>query len=203
MSAQQQASLALQRPAALTLSVAHLWGGEPLSEPHALLGLSLTSSQLNLEVSARWMRDPAPPGPPGALWGLWEREVVELFVVGAEGRYLELELSPYGHHLALSLEGVRRPARWCLPLSPHVERSRSHLSWRAFVTLPRAYLPEPLIEPLMSTTAPLYGLNAFACWGPTEQRAYALHTPLEGERPDFHQPERFLRYPLRSLSALL
>ena len=189
---------ALSEPHDITLSIHHLWGGERLPHAHAHVGLTLTPAALCVQVSARWMRDAPPPGPPGPLWGLWMYEVVELFVVGAHERYLEIELSPHGHHLALSLEGVRQPVRWALPLEVNVTRSEH--TWEANLSLPRSLLP--MSQDSQSSQgdpqkcALRYQLNACACWGQGERRRFALSSPLGEGSPDFHRVHLFPSYAL-------
>lgn len=41
---------------------------------------------------------PAPSSPPGATDELWEYEVVELFLMGSEQRYLEVEVCSFVSH---------------------------------------------------------------------------------------------------------
>nr|WP_276603414.1 rhomboid family intramembrane serine protease [Nannocystis pusilla] len=57
-------------------------------------------------------RRPVPRRPTATcpIWldpGLWNFEVVELFLHAPDDRYLELEFGPHGHSLALQLHGVR------------------------------------------------------------------------------------------------
>ena len=48
---------------------------------------------LRLSIKAPLYNDPpAPASPPGATDQLWDYEVVELFLMGAEERYLEVEV---------------------------------------------------------------------------------------------------------------
>ena len=190
--------------AALMLQVGLEWGNAKLPRPWASLGLSLTEGRLELELSSLWTQAPSPGPPPGPLWGLWEHEVVECFLVGAGGQYLELEFGPYEHHLAISLEGVRRASRWCLPLQLRCERAHRAAPslgvWRARASVSARHLPSPLRRPqACGREEEGYLINAFACIGAGEGRRYLLSSPLEGESPDFHQPERF---PFYSLSAL-
>jgi len=195
---------------ALSWDISYEWGGARLKSPWARLGLSVKGDRLQVQVSSLWTQGPPPGPPPGALWGLWESEVVECFIVGAEGRYLELELGPFEHHLAISLSGVREPERWCLPVELRCERQRSsHGSlgaWRAEAELSLSALPQPLMidDPERpDASAAAYRVNAFACVGPLGDmaRRYLLASPLEGARPDFHQPERFPITLARSLKA--
>jgi hypothetical protein len=129
--------------------------------------------------------DPAPPAglsrAPGAAEGLWHHEVVELFIAGADGSYLELEVGPAGHTLALAFSAprVRAPPRAVLA-SVVLPAAVSEGRWRAIVGVPSIMLPP----------AP-HAANAYAIHGVGAARRYLAATPLAGECPDFHQPARF------------
>lgn len=161
------------------LEIGHTWDGEPIDPgERAHLSLRDDGEALSVKVVAPFHGDPAPAGPPGPTWALWEHEVVELFIVGADGTYLEIELGPHGHHLVLQLSGVRQIAARELPLE---FRARVHNdAWVGLARVPRALLPP----------GP-HRLNAFAIHGQGEARRYLCRTPLPGPKPDFHQPERF------------
>ena len=154
------------------------WRGDPLPPNEAVhLTLRPGASHLHLTIDAAFHGDPAPPGPRGRRPELWNHEVVELFVVGSAERYLELEFGPHGHYLALLLAGVRRIERDDLEMeyAARIVGKR----WRGVAQVPLAWLP-----------AGADRWNAFAIHGTNERRYLAAH-PLPGERPDFHQPERF------------
>lgn len=166
------------------LDIKQEWNGTPL-DPREYVHLRLRrgTGALQLEVDSPYYADPAPQAPPGPLWGLWEHEVVELFIGGPGQRYTEIELGPHGHHLVLRLDGVRNPVERELPLvfEARVEGAR----WRARAELPLAWLPE----------GPLRG-NAYAIHGLGPARRYLAWNAVPGPRPDFHQPHRFLDLPL-------
>lgn len=185
---------------AMTLPLSYEWGRGSLPSPWGEVGVTLTPDQLLIQVSARWTQAPPPGPPPGPLWALWEHEVVELFIVGAEGHYLELELGPFGHHLALELSSVRCPERWCLPVHVRCERApeqRGLGRWRAEASLARHHLPSP--RDAQGEVG--YLLNAFACLGRGDARRHLLAAPLPGDAPDFHQPERFPWVSVEALST--
>ena len=163
----------------MNLRIDHLWDGSPAdASEHVGLTLSLAGDGLRLAIDAPLHGDPPPPAPPGALWGLWEHEVVELFVLGADGRsYTEVELGPHGHHLLLRLDGRRNPIERCLPLDAAWTYVPGR--WRAQTVLPFAVLPP----------RPWRG-NAYAVHGATPRRFLAW-APVPGAAPDFHALERF------------
>jgi hypothetical protein len=162
-----------------TLHIAHTWDGAPLDHhERATLSLHLTPNALTVEVDAPFHGDPPPPLPPGRCPALWEREVIELFLVAPDGQYLELELGPHGHHLAIWLSGVRQIARDDLPVTFTARRDRDR--WTGLAMLDAALLPP---RP--------WRWNAYAIHGLGPQRRHLAMTPLPGPRPDFHQPHRF------------
>jgi hypothetical protein len=161
------------------LEVTRTWDGAPLAPAEvATLELALDESGLAVAVDAPFHADPPPPGAPGPTAGLWEYEVVELFLLGADERYLELELSPHGHHLALVLHGRRRVERQGLPLAFATERVGAR--WTGRARAPLAWLP-----------AGLAACNAYAIHGTGRARRYAAAFPVPGPEPDFHRLERF------------
>jgi hypothetical protein len=175
------ALLSLEAWMPLVLTVDRLWDGSAAA-PDEMVTVALRDGgpYLIVEVDAPFHGDPAPPSPPGTLWGLWDHEVVELFISGFGDPvpYFELELGPYGHHLAIQLRGLRNVVARCLPL--RVEASIDGDRWRATAWVPREYLP---MGP--------HRANAYTIHGPAADRRYLAWTPVPGAVPDFHRLERF------------
>ena len=161
------------------LRIETCWDGSPArpQEPVDLVVL-LLDGQLEIRIEAPFHGDPAPDHPPGPTPGLWEHEVVELFLAGPAEHYTEIELGPYGHHLVLQLEGVRQPTAELLPLDYAVEREGG--LWRGRARLAAEFLPPPP-----------HRINACAIHGLGPERRYLSWTALPGESPDFHRIERF------------
>jgi hypothetical protein len=145
-----------------------------------VVGIALTCArgQLEVRVDAPYHADPAPPGPPGSTDRLWEHEVVEVFVAGAQENYLELELGPHGHFLLLLLRRRREVDRQGIAVAyeAQIERGR----WRG-----RAVVPVALLPP-----GP-HALNAYAIHGREPGRRYLAWSPVPGPAPDFHRLECF------------
>jgi hypothetical protein len=159
--------------------VAGTWDGEPAATGEVVnLSLSRAGEQLHLELDAPFHGDPEPPAPPGPTPGLWNHEVVELFLVGADQRYLEIEIGPGGHHWVLQHHGVRRPVAEGLELELSVVMQGRR--WKARAAFPRSWLP-----------AGLHAANAFAIHGEGAGRRYLAAHPLPGAGPDFHRLELF------------
>lgn len=122
-------------------------------------------------------------------WGLWEHNVVELFVQArpyaevAAAPYYELQLSPLGQPFALCIEEPRRRYRVPLVLAYTKEVCRDASSWRT-----RLAVEVPGYRP----GAPLFG-NLTACLGPADQRGYFALASGTSETPDFHRPQEFIQ----------
>jgi len=174
-------------PHRVDLTIAHTWDGAPLGAGERVrVRLGRGARALRIAVVAPFHADAPPAGPPRAVDGLWEHEVVEVFVAAAQGdaetwRYTEIELSPWGHHLVLQLHGVRRRVAERLPLRFRARRRGG--SWCGAASIDLALLP-----PLPWRVA------AFALHGARDARRYLSAPPLPGSRPDFHQPHRFLPF---------
>jgi hypothetical protein len=164
------------------LTIAHTWDGNPITATERTrIRLSLSPTELLVTVAAPFHADPAPLTPAGPTPGLWEHEVVEVFVAAAGSdpiAYTEIELSPWGHHLVLQLAGVRQPVASGLPLTFRSWRRGDY--WLGAARLALAALP-----------ARPWRVNAFAIHGLAPERRYLAAAPLPGPVPDFHQPERF------------
>ncbi|MEO1266779.1 MAG: hypothetical protein AAFX99_01705 [Myxococcota bacterium] len=155
------------------------WDGallEPAAVAHARV--SVAPDGVWFEVDAPWGGDPPPSSPPGPTERLWMFEVVEVFLCGPNAVYLEVELGPHGHHLALRLEGVRRVVRSSIPLHYEVRRQAGRWQGRACIALHE--VPWPVVQ-----------ANAFAIRGQGQARRYMAAIPTRGEQPDFHRLEAF------------
>lgn len=160
------------------------WDGEPVETDPVLLAVSVADDRLVVELDAPFHGDPPPAGPPGRCDGLWEYEVVELFLVGTDERYLELELGPHGHWLGL----VMRPIRERIDEDVSVELDRrvdaAAGRWSARASLALAAVPRPIVR-----------WNAFAIHGTGSARRYLAASPLPGASPDFHRIAEYPPFP--------
>ncbi len=168
--------------------------GEPVPvDEIATVTLTLHPAFLRVYVEAPFHGDPAPPAPPGSLDGLWNYEVVELFVAAANGpdwEYTEVELGPHGHSLALRLNGIRKRS----PKNPLAPLPFSAViagrCWTGTADVPLGWLP--------GVPAAAWRLNACAIHGSSPRRyltAARLQAPLG--QPDFHRPAEFLGWAMR------
>lgn len=172
-------------PDAIILPIASTWdGGEARPDERATVAVEHRDGGLDVHIRAPLHGDPPPPLPPGPTWGLWEHEVVELFVLGPGERYTEVEVGPHGHHLLLRLEGRRHIVERCLPLDVTIERDDT--TWAARFHLPADLLP-----------LPPWRANAYAIHGTGAARRYLAHHGVPGDAPDFHRLETFPPLPWR------
>ena len=166
-------------PQRLRLPIERQWNGAPSGAVRAALELSIVGAALELR-SELWQ--PGDPRIPDLRRGtrvanLWEYDVVECFLAGAGGRYLELELGAGGHFLALSFRARRVRADEHRRLAPWVERhSAPGGVRRTALRFPLALLPPDV-----------RAIGAFAIAG----GLFLAHSPVPGAEPDFHQPDRF------------
>lgn len=91
------------------LRVSKTWKGEPL-KPNEVVDLEffIERNKLIILIDAPFYGDKSPSGALGSTDQLWEYEVVELFLLGEDSQYLEIELGPHGHYLVLQLKSIRR-----------------------------------------------------------------------------------------------
>jgi hypothetical protein len=167
-------------PARLRLGIERLWDGAPCeSGVRGALELWQAGECLALRAELRQPGAPrVPAAPPGTrVEGLWEYDVVECFLAGSGGRYLEVEIGAAGHFLLLSFRARRIRADAHTALRPRGEHGRAPGgAWWASLHLPRALLPPDV-----------RAVNAFASAG----GELLAHRPLPGAAPDFHQPDRW------------
>ncbi len=166
-------------PARLVLPIEKHWHGARSDGPRGRLELALRAGDLWLRAELRRPGPAAvPAAPPGTrVDGLWNYDVVECFLAGSAGRYLEVEIGAAGHFLLLGFRARRvREASWPgLRLATAHGRSPDG-AWWASLSVPRALLP-----------LDVRAVNAFAI----AAGELLAHAPLPGAHADFHQPERW------------
>lgn len=171
--------LTLQREQTHTLHIKRGWDGLPVaSEDEATLTANFSPSGLTIKLEAPFYGDPAPPSAPGSTPKLWEHEVVEVFFLGQDERYLELEFGPHGHYLALALMGRRKALTDKLRLS--YQSTINWRRWEAKAQIPLTWLPTGLNR-----------INAYAIHGSGDSRRYLSSFGAPTPGPDFHHLESF------------
>lgn len=162
-----------------TLTINTLWDGSPAEDNEwAEVTFAQTPTGMSIEVAARYYGDPAPIHAPGQTDGLWNYEVVELFVANEDGEYLEIEIGPHGNYLALYFSGIRNLVRRDIALFCQTTICGSQ--WKGMAHANQCFLPLNISR-----------ANAYAIHGQGTSRRFLAASPLPGNRPDFHQPHFF------------
>jgi hypothetical protein len=163
----------------MRLLIDKTWDAVPIdSSENVELEVGVGARDWTLEVDAPFHGDPPPEQAAGSCARLWTYEVVECMLVGASGHYLEVELGPHGHYLLLSFHGARNIVRQGMPARYEVAIERGR--WHGRISVAAELVPSPILR-----------LNAFALHGAGSARRYLCFEPLPGQRPDFHQIERY------------
>ena len=122
-------------------------------------------------------------------WGLWDFDVVEVFLKRSkeETEYLELQVSPLGQKFALHIKSPRKEYASCKLHNTKVEVTKLGQGFSAKFLIDLIDIPGEGGE--------IYG-NCCACLGPKEERRYFTLFELGGGDLDFHRPEHFERFTL-------
>ena len=171
-------------PEALRLPIERHWDGTRCPDPRRRGELSLALAPDALEIGASFERLlPArvPDAPSGTrVANLWEYDVVECFLAGARGRYLEIELGAAGHFLVLEFDAPRRRSNEHADLRPAVSFRQDEGRWHAALRLPLdAHLYLGLIHhadeagdrrriATARTVTPRFGVATECGWGRTD-----------------------------------
>jgi hypothetical protein len=152
---------------------------------HGEVGLSLQPGGLEIQASLPHQETPRVPGQPTRtrVADLYEYDVVECFLVGEGGRYVEVELGAGGHFLVLSFDAPRVLADAHEDLDPTLHFETGTHRWRSTLLLPAQLLPPRVC----AANAFVIAGGHFLAWHPL---------PGPGADPDFHQPARFPRVSL-------
>jgi len=174
-------------------SIRTTWDGKPIDhEPVKFTVNALNDDSLKVEVRGSFFNDPGSPAvPPGnPCPELWEYEVAEIFFLGAEDKYLEVELCPHGQHLVLLLNGTRNMIKDKLALEYTAVIDEENKTWKGSAIIPIDYFPPEVAK-----------INAYAIHGSGECRQYeALYPATTGfDTPDFHRLQFFKDFNFKAL----
>jgi hypothetical protein len=169
-------------PEVLALPIERRFDGSPCDDHrlHGRVELSAAADGLRLCAGLPHQRVPVvPAAAPGTrVEQLWHSDVVECFLAGAGGDYLEVELGAAGHYLVLRFDAPRRLLDDCRSFRPALEFDAGASAWRSRLCVPWELVPDELCA-----------VNAFVAVG---DHFLAYH-PVPGDVPDFHQPDRYPR----------
>lgn len=160
-------------------------GTEVLTRTPVEVKAFLDDDALQLHITAPHYQNAPPPHAPGSTPKLWEHEVVELFILGEDRRYLEMEFGPHGHYLLLTMHGERQLVEQGMRCA--YEASIEGDVWRARATIDRALLPAAAAQ-----------FNLYAIHDDSSRqgrRFLALSHAPDASQPDFHRLDAFLPIP--------
>lgn len=169
-------------------SITTTWDGNPVDHSQVRFVVSAVNKEaVKVDVSGPLFNDPGPPpGPPGSPCPeLWEYEVAEIFFLGAEDKYLEVELCPHGQHLVLLLNGTRNMIKDKLALDYTATVDNINKTWKGTAIVPLDYFPPGVSK-----------MNAYAIHGSGDGRQYEALYPATEEfnTPDFHRLQFFKEF---------
>ncbi|MCR4313871.1 MAG: hypothetical protein NUV84_01330 [Candidatus Uhrbacteria bacterium] len=168
-------------PGELHLHIDKNWDGSACSDDRlfADVSLSQTKEGLLIRVHAPMLHEQKVPDVPvgSRIEGLWEYDVVELFLVGPGHQYLEIELGAGGHFLVLGFDSILHRSDAYESFKPILRFEKTNeKTWKSSITIPWKMIPENL-----------RALNAFAIMA----GQFLAYSSVPGEQPDFHQPDRY------------
>lgn len=163
------------------------WNNQSIPhDQHVSVHLSY-HKDLKITVRAPFYDDPKLPDMtdhPGTFDKLYNYEVVEVFLLGDDEKYLEIELGPKGQYLLLQLQGYRNVTQNYVELQSY----HSHISgkhWHGTAVVANDKLPPNISH-----------FNAYAIHGSDDERIYLSLFPAPENssnytQPDFHRLELF------------
>jgi hypothetical protein len=158
------------------------WFGHPFAPPLDIF-LGMSGERILFGAQGAGTPQCAPATPGDFIEGLWERDVVELFLGESDSpRYQEFNLSPRGAWWTMAFTGYRtRMATTPLP-GLRCDAAKTPSGWRAATAIP--------INELSIRWASARGtVNVTAICGTPQRFVTALN--LGGGEPDFHRAEHF------------
>lgn len=154
------------------------WSGEALGD-----GFAVEVHEGGVRVEGPFFGEDRRPEGEGFCGRLWEHEVVEVFLAEEGGRYVEIEVGPFGHWLVLAFDGYRQGGV-VHGVVNSVNVALNEGRWRGELSLERGWWSGVLARSGVG--------NAFAIHGVGGRRRYcAAFVPGDGSRPDFHRRDTY------------
>lgn len=155
------------------------WNGQ-LSDYPISIGLASDRSSFHLIASANAAPVLLPDSPTGFVEGLWEADVVELFVSLPGTAYVEFNLSPNGAWWSTHFSDYRKRDESKTSIHCTTDTVVGPKEWNAILSIPRDALP---VNTRLDQSP---ALNVTAISNTDTKRHFSLHTPHEAATPDFH-----------------
>ena len=169
------------------LEITKTWNNRSVDPKHYVKIDLLYLDNLHIKVSSPFYDDPSLPDMtkhPGTMDKLYDYEVVEVFLLGENEHYLEIELGPKSQYLVLELQGYRNVTRYPIDLLQYHSKISGH-QWSGTAIVPKYLLPRNINK-----------MNAYAIYGSGVNRTYLALYPAPANNPkytapDFHRLELF------------
>ncbi|CAG7816152.1 unnamed protein product [Allacma fusca] len=187
-----QVSAFIKKMSAAEYTINQTWNGlKPEDSAEIKISFSSTTIRgitneegLIINVNAPFYNDPRVPEdtPKGSMAKLWDYEVVEVFFLADDNKYLEIELAPKGQYLILKLDGCRNIVEEQLPLKTYLSSVEGD-RWMGEAIIPFSYFP-----------ANVSRFNAYAIHRSDPNRVYMALFPTPPNlhsQPDFHRLDYF------------
>jgi len=170
-----------KEPDSLYFEIDKMWNGDPCGGEslHTEVWVMKKQGGLEVRVHSPQLPNQSLPNAPHdtRVEGLWKYDVVELYFVGEDGTYTEVELGAGGNYLVLSFNGVRQQSNdWEGREFNHRNATATPGTWQSVIQLPWDVLPAKIVR-----------MNAFVSAG-GHQLAWSA---VPGTEPNFHQPSVF------------
>ena len=161
------------------IDIGRHWNGELLKHEDVARFYFRFDPHLTVEVDSPYYGDLPPDVDPGRVDRLWDFEVCELFLLGADAQYLEVELGPHGHYLALKLQNFRNVVNDNIDIvyKTQIDGRR----WQGWAEIDRKWLPQKI-----------KAAAAFAMHGSGDARQFLAAKSSLAPTPDFHHPDCFM-----------
>ncbi len=134
--------------------------------------------------------------PTNERWGLWDRDVVEVFVNPEPERanhYYEFEVAPNNQWIDLEIDLDKKPfndAGWNSGFQHAARIDRKRRVWTCEMSIPFNSMNVERLRPNSEWRINFYRAAGL---GDDTRRHFLCWSPVPGERPNFHQPSRFGR----------
>ncbi len=164
----------------MTIQIAKHWDGTELPfSQYTTVKTSLGKDSLRVEFESPIEEYTTPDSPVGFTDGLWEYDVVELFIAQPNGEYVEIEAGPKGHWLVYEFESYRKQKdlpKKELEYTCAVEDG----VWKGVFTVPLSWLSAPIGECTVNAYQYRSAGDQFLAW-----------QSIPSIEPDFHKTECF------------
>ncbi len=127
-------------------------------------------------------------------WGLWDRDVVEVFLNPQPARvnhYYEFEVAPNNLWIDLEIDLDKKPfnnASWNSNFEHATRLDPKNRVWTCEMRIPVSSMEVPVMRPNMQWRVNFYRADGL---GDNTQRRLLCWSPVLGEKPNFHVPSRF------------